>query len=374
MKPLSGIRVIDFTTLLPGPMATLILSEAGAEVIKIERPGGEDIRRSPPFIDDKSVMFSMLNRGKRSIEIDIKEKKNLEKIIRLIRTADVVVDQFRPGVMERIGLNYEKLKKINKKIVHCSITGYGQTGPKKLVAAHDINYMADSGLLSLAKDSDGSPAMPSAQIADIAGGSYPAVINILLALRNAEKTGKGAYLDISMTDNLFPFMWMALGIAYDNKNFPLGGDLHLTGASPRYGIYKTLDSGYIALGALEEKFWQRFCEIIKLDKKLVDDSINTNRTKQEIIKIISSKTTSYWKKLLAKEINICCSVVNSVEEALKDPQIIDRELVSASINISGKNVKVMPTPLAPIWRPKSLIEDAPKLGEANSALLEKKNV
>ena len=182
MQPLSGIRVIDFTTLLPGPMATLILSEAGAEVIKIERPGGEDIRRSPPFIDDKSVMFSMLNRGKRSIEIDIKEKKNLEKIIRLIRTADVVVDQFRPGVMERIGLNYEKLKKINKKIVHCSITGYGQTGPKKLVAAHDINYMADSGLLSLAKDSDGSPAMPSAQIADIAGGSYPAVINILLAL------------------------------------------------------------------------------------------------------------------------------------------------------------------------------------------------
>ena len=374
MKPLSGIRVIDFTTLLPGPMATLILSEAGAEVIKIERPGGEDIRRSPPFIDDKSVMFSMLNRGKRSIEIDIKEKKNLEKIIRLIRTADVVVDQFRPGVMERIGLNYEKLKKINKKIVHCSITGYGQTGPKKLVAAHDINYMADSGLLSLAKDSDGSPAMPSAQIADIAGGSYPAVINILLALRNAEKTGEGSYLDISMTDNLFPFMWMALGIAYDNKNFPLGGDLHLTGASPRYGIYKTLDSGYIALGALEEKFWQRFCEIIKLDKKLVDDAINTNTTKQEIIKIISSKTTSYWKKLLAKEINICCSVVNSVEEALKDPQIIDRELVSASINISGKNVKVMPTPLAPIWRPKSLIEDAPKLGEANSALLEKKNV
>ena len=227
MKPLSGIRVIDFTTLLPGPMATLILSEAGAEVIKIERPGGEDIRRSPPFIDDKSVMFSMLNRGKRSIEIDIKEKKNLEKIIRLIRTADVVVDQFRPGVMERIGLNYEKLKKINKKIVHCSITGYGQTGPKKLVAAHDINYMADSGLLSLAKDSDGSPAMPSAQIADIAGGSYPAVINILLALRNAEKTGKGSYLDISMTDNLFPFMWMALGIAYDNKNFPLA-QRHLT--------------------------------------------------------------------------------------------------------------------------------------------------
>ena len=215
MKPLSGIRVIDFTTLLPGPLATLILSEAGAEVIKIERPGGEDIRRSPPFINNESVMFAMLNRGKRSIEIDIKNKSGLEKIIRLIKSSDIVVDQFRPGVMERIGLGYEKLKILKKSIIHCSISGYGQTGPKKYIAAHDINYMADSGLLSLAKDSNGAPAMPAAQIADIAGGSYPAVINILLALRHAEKTGIGNFLDISMTDNLFPFMWMALGVAHD---------------------------------------------------------------------------------------------------------------------------------------------------------------
>ena len=178
-------------------------------------------------------------------------------------------------------MGYEKLKSLKKSIIHCSISGYGQTGPKKYIAAHDINYMADSGLLSLAKDSNGAPAMPAAQIADIAGGSYPAVINILLALRHAEKTGIGNYLDIAMTDNLFPFMWMALGVAHDKKNFPKGGDLHLTGASPRYGIYKTLDSGYIALGALEEKFWQRFCEVIKLDKNFIDDTINPNRTKQK---------------------------------------------------------------------------------------------
>ena len=370
MKPLKGVRVVDFTTLLPGPLATLILAEAGAEVYKIERPGGEDTRRSPPFIDNQSVMFAMLNRGKRSIEIDIKEKIGLDRIINLIKKSDVVVDQFRPGVMERIGLGYNELKKIKHNIVHCSITGYGQTGPKKYVAAHDINYMADSGLLSLARNSDGAPAMPAAQIADIAGGSYPAVINILLALRNAEKTGNGSYLDISMTDNLFPFMWIALGIAYDNKNYPRGGDLRLTGASPRYGIYRTLDSGFLALGALEEKFWRRFCEVIKLNENFVDDSKNPEKTKQEVMKKVKAKNTSYWKTLLANETDICCSVVNSVEEALQDAQVVERQLVAASVNISEKNIKVMPTPLAPIWRPKTLLAGAPVLGEANSMLVE----
>ena len=368
MKPLSGIRVVDFTTLLPGPLATLILSEAGAEVIKIERPGGEDIRRSPPFINNESVMFAMLNRGKRSIEIDIKNKSGLEKIIRLIKSSDIVVDQFRPGVMERIGLGYEKLKILKKSIIHCSISGYGQTGPKKYIAAHDINYMADSGLLSLARDSNGAPAMPAAQIADIAGGSYPAVINILLALRHAEKTGIGSFLDISMTDNLFPFMWMALGVAHDKKSFPKGGDLHLTGASPRYGIYQTSDFGFLALGALEEKFWLRFCEVIELNTSFIDDRKDPEKTKSEVEKIVKAKNTEYWKNLLKNEINICCSIVNSVEDALKDSQVIERQLVAASVNLSGKNITVMPTPLAPIWRPKKLIDGAPVLGEANSML------
>ena len=368
MKPLSGIRVVDFTTLLPGPLATLILSEAGAEVIKIERPGGEDIRRSPPFINNESVMFAMLNRGKRSIEIDIKNKSGLEKIIRLIKSSDIVVDQFRPGVMERIGLGYEKLKSLKKSIIHCSISGYGQTGPKKYIAAHDINYMADSGLLSLAKDSNGAPAMPAAQIADIAGGSYPAVINILLALRHAEKTGIGNYLDIAMTDNLFPFMWMALGVAHDKKNFPKGGDLHLTGASPRYGIYQTADFGFLALGALEEKFWLRFCELVELNTSFIDDRKDPEKTRKEVTKIVKAKNTEYWKNLLKNEINICCSIVNSVEDALKDSQVIERQIVAASVNLSGKNITVMPTPLAPIWRPKKLIDGAPELGEANSML------
>ena len=200
MRPLDGIKVIDLSTLLPGPFATLILAEAGAEVIKIERIGGEDMRRSPPFIDGESVLFAILNRGKRSIELDIKSKNGFSAIVNLIKTADIVIDQFRPGVMERLGLDFESLIKIKPNIIHCSITGYGQNGPKKLVAAHDLNYMAESGLLSLAKEKDGSPAMPNTQIADIAGGSYPAVINILLALREVQKTGKGKFCLLYTSD------------------------------------------------------------------------------------------------------------------------------------------------------------------------------
>ena len=370
MKPLNGIKVIDLSTLLPGPLATLILAEAGAEVIKIERPGGEDMRRSPPFIDGESILFGVLNRGKRSIELDIKSKEGYKKIINIIKSADIVVDQFRPGVMERLSLDFKNLLKIKPNIIHCSITGYGQNGPKKLVAAHDLNYMAESGLLSLAIEKDGTPAMPNTQIADIAGGSYPAVINILLAIREVEKTGKGKFLDISMTDNLFPFMWMALGLTADNF-YAQGGDLQLTGGSPRYGIYETLDKGFIALGALEEKFWLRFCEVIKLPQKYINDKINPNASKEAIIKLVKEKNTKEWKIILAKENNICCSIVSSLKEAMSDTQIIERELLSASMPLGNRKILAMPTPLAPIWRPKNIIKAAPKLGEANTFYMEK---
>ena len=371
MKPLDGIRIIDLSTLLPGPFATLILAEAGAEVIKVERPGGEDMRKTPPLINGESVLFGLLNRGKRSVEIDIKSNSGYKELVNLIKSADVIVDQFRPGVMDRLKLDFNNLKKIKNNIIHCSITGYGQDGPKKYTAAHDINYMAESGLLSLAIEKDGSPAMPNTQIADIAGGSYPAVINILLALREVEKTGEGQFLDISMTDNLFPFMWMAIGLTSQNY-FSKGGDLQLTGASPRYGIYKTLDGGYIAVGALEEKFWQRFCKVIDLPLNFINDKKNQDLTKDAVTNIINKYPTNYWKEKLANEINICCSIVNSLEEAFKDQQVIERKLLTGKIKIGDKNITVMPTPLAPSWRMKDLMNSAPKLGEGNNIFCNKK--
>src|SRR5688500_15799560 len=247
MQPLEGIRVLDFSTLLPGPLATLILAEAGAEVIKIERPGrGDEMRSHTPRFGTDSVNFALLNRGKRSIAIDLKAPDAVATLRPLIESADVVVEQFRPGVMDRLGLGYESLREINPRLVYCAITGYGQHGPKADVAAHDLNYVAESGMLSLTKGADGAPVLPAALVADIAGGSYPAVVNILLALCARDRTGLGCKLDIAMADNLFTLMYWGIGNGLAAGEWPQpGGDL-VTGGSPRYNIYRTRDDRFLA--------------------------------------------------------------------------------------------------------------------------------
>jgi crotonobetainyl-CoA:carnitine CoA-transferase CaiB-like acyl-CoA transferase len=191
IRPLDGCLVLDFSTLLPGPIATLLLVEAGAEVIKIERrDGGDDMRHYDPKWGDDSVNFALLNRGKKSVALNLKDPKDLEKLYPLIRRADVLVEQFRPGVMSRLGLGYLEVSALNPKLIYCSITGYGQDGPKRATAGHDLNYLGDTGLLALSMGGAKNPVVPPALIGDIAGGSYPAVINILLALEARRKTGK----------------------------------------------------------------------------------------------------------------------------------------------------------------------------------------
>jgi alpha-methylacyl-CoA racemase len=235
MQPLKGIRVLDFSTLLPGPMATLLLAEAGAEVLKIERPGGgDDMRGYTPKFGKDSVNFSLLNRGKKSIALDLKSDGERARLEELLRDADVLVEQFRPGVMKRLGLDYETVARINPKVVYCSITGYGQTGPMADVAAHDLNYLAETGMLGLSRGADGAPVLPPALIADIGGGAYPAVMNILLALQNRIHTGSGCHLDISMADNLFPFTYWGLGNGWSAGQWPRPGKELVTGGTPRY--------------------------------------------------------------------------------------------------------------------------------------------
>jgi alpha-methylacyl-CoA racemase len=195
MQPLTGIKVVDFSALLPGPLASLILAEAGAEVVKVERPGGDDLRGYEPRFGPAGAGFALLNRGKRSIAIDLKANDARARLLPLLRSADVLIEQFRPGVMERLGLGHAALATLNPRLIYCSITGYGESGPKAQVAAHDLNYLAETGLLHLAAGADGAPVVPPALIADIAGGAYPAVLNILLALscsRCASATRAGA--------------------------------------------------------------------------------------------------------------------------------------------------------------------------------------
>jgi alpha-methylacyl-CoA racemase len=366
-KPLKGVRVVDFSTLLPGPMATLLLVEAGAEVIKIERPGtGEDMRQYPPMLTaDTGVNFALLNRGKRSLAADLKNINEINKIKELIEKSHVLVEQFRPGVMARLGLGYEDLKKINPALVYCSITGYGQTGPKASVAAHDLNYIAEAGLLGLGADATGAPVLPPALIADIAGGTYPAVISILMALREAEQTGEGAHLDIAMADNMFAFMYWALGEREVLGKDPAAGGELVTGGSPRYQIYRCADSRYMAAAPLEPKFWANFCRVIDLPEALRDDGTDPDATKAAITQIIAGRSSAEWESAF-DGVDACVAIVRTLSEAAADPHFQERGLFQGTMPVGDKTVTPLPVPIAPIYRDPDGGAVPPALGEMNS--------
>jgi crotonobetainyl-CoA:carnitine CoA-transferase CaiB-like acyl-CoA transferase len=343
--PLEGIAVLDFSTLLPGPLATFMLAEAGAEVIKVERPGGEDMRSFPPGLGAGSAAFAVLNGGKRSFVADLKTEEGRASLRPLIARADVIIEQFRPGVMERLGLGYAAAAAINPRIVYCSISGYGQDGPRSQEAGHDINYQARTGLLSLSPGSTGSPNVPAALVADIAGGSFPAVINILLALRQRDLTGEGCRLDIAMTDAMFTFAWLALSEGFATGRFPGSRENMLTGGSPRYALYATADDKFLAVGALEEKFWRAFCHGVGLAEPLRDDRADPAATRTAIMDIIRGKTAAQWAATL-EPLDCCATILSSLREAVSDPQFRDRAIFAAkAVDASGA---IIPTAAVPI--------------------------
>ena len=368
MQPLDGVRVLDFSTLLPGPMATLLLAEAGAEVIKIERPqSGEELRGYQPRFADTSVPFAMLNRGKRSIAIDLKATDAPAQLRPLLEAADVVVEQFRPGVMDRLGLGYATLSAINPRLVYCAITGYGQSGPRAAVAGHDLNYLADSGMLALSAGSDGAPVVPPALIADIAGGAYPAVINILLALQRRAITGEGCRLDVSMSDNLFPFLYWAIGNGLAAGQWPQpGGDL-VTGGSPRYQIYRTADDRFVAAAPLEQKFWENFCNAIGLAPEFRDDRRHPQATKAAVAALIRAYPSTEWRARFAGK-DVCSTIAATVEEALHDPHFAGRGLFDWGVTAGDARLPAAVVPVAPDFRATPGDAAAPPLGEANPTL------
>ncbi len=370
MPPLDGIRVLDFTTLLPGPLATLLLAEAGAEIIKIERPEiGDEMRLYRPRFGTDSVNFALLNRGKRSVAIDLKAPGAIASLRPLIDSADVIVEQFRPGVMERLGLGWEELSVINPRLVYCAITGYGQDGPKAQVAAHDLNYLADTGLLSLAAGADSAPVVPPALIADIGAGAYPAVINILLGLAQRSRTGKGCRVDVAMTDNLFTFEYWAIGNGLAAGEWPRPGGELVTGGSPRYNVYRTADGRYLAAAPLEDRFWSNFCDAIGLDPRFCDDAADPEASRSAVGEKIAARTSEEWRARFAGR-DVCCAVVASVEEALADPHFAARGLFAHRLNAGGRSIPALPLPIDPQLRGDETEKNYPALGEANAMLIE----
>lgn len=320
-KPLTGIKILDLTRLLPGPMCTLHLADMGADVLKIEETSvGDYARFIPPMQNKNSFFFNAVNRNKRSVAIDLTKEEGRNIFYKLSETANVVIESFRPGVVNKLGIDYETLKKINPKLIYCSITGYGQTGPYRDKAGHDINYCAYTGVL----DRKGEfPFIPNFQIADIVGGALNAAMGILAALVQQKMTGEGQYIDVSMMDGILAHSTTALA-QVDN-----GEQSFLTGTLPCYSIYETSDKKFMALGALEFKFWERFCMAVDRSDLVSNHMVNGTEAKKvfnEVATIFKSNTRQHWTDIF-KDIDCCLSPVLSLKESLNNEQVKARNMV-----------------------------------------------
>lgn len=358
--PLAGIKVVDFSTLLPGPLATLMLAEAGACVLKIERPGGDDMRHFPPAYGQSSAPFMALNGGKQTEMLDLKRTEDVERAFEVARAADILIEQFRPGVMERLGLGYAALRAINPRLIYCSITGFGQFGPRALHAGHDLNYQALSGVLSQSLRRGGEAPLPPPLLADIAGGAYPAVINILLALRQRDITGLGCHLDIGMTDGASSFAWFAEAEARVTGMGPHGGTSLLDGGSPRYQIYSTLDRWFLAVGALEDKFWAVFCQAIGLPAELVRADADAQAVIKSVAAIIAAQDAAHWRALL-EPLDCCCTTVRTLDEAIAERA----DIGPLTSDGEGTQMSLMHLPISPLFRAASeVVRTVPALRSA----------
>ena len=373
--PLRGVKIIDFTRLLPGPMATMLLADMGADVIKVEDPDSPDYVRSfEPMIDGISVFYYALNRNKRSLGINYLSDEGREVINALVREADVLIEQFRPGVMKKFGLDYDTLKAINPKLIYISITGYGQDSSLALAAGHDVNYLAIAGLLGITGTAEGGPVIPGFQAADVAGGSYMAMNAVTAALYQRERTGAGQYIDLSITDCMLPFM--ALPFAeYQAIGKRQGiGQFQLSGGQANYNIYKCGDGKYIALGSLEPKFWDKIC--LKLNhpewrERIINDAEGHKQIRQELQEIFQTKTRDEWCLFFADS-DACISPINELDEIADDPHLNERKLFT-SFQVGDKMIKTIAQPVR--FAGNTHIENwiAPQLGEDTVAILREMN-
>ena len=327
MNPLSGITVIDFTRLLPGPLATNLMGLMGARVIRVERPGKPDaVRHQPPMKGGTSRLFFNLNYKKEIRRIDYTSETGRAEVLDLIAGADLLVEQFRPGVMAGWGLDYASVKKRNQKLIYLSISGYGQDGPYRDRAGHDLNYLAHAGILSLMRDRNGRPVIPGIQIADISSGSYLGLAACTAALFQRERTGRGCHIDLSMLDGLMPLLSLPLTQSWGGME-PEEINL-LSGALVNYKVYRCSDDEWVALGALEMKFWNRFCRAVKREDWQRDHQLELSVQVfpvAEIEALFRSRSREEWCRWAADK-DICLSPVNRISEIEDDPQIAHRGL------------------------------------------------
>ncbi len=368
MSALEGIRVLDLTRLLPGPLATLVLADLGATVDKVEDAGmGDYFRMSPPIVGPMGAGFQGLNRGKRSLILDLKKPEGVEALQRLACEYDVLFEQFRPGVMDRLGLSHQSLLELNPKLIVCALTGYGQDGPLRDRAGHDLNYLARSGLLGLGGPTTGAPQIPPFQLADVSGGLW-SVIAILAALQERQHTGRGKIIDIAMVDSVIPFATVQLAKLFGGE-MPERGNEVLTGGSGIYGTYETKDGEAIAIGALEPKFSSKFLKGagIDADASVVFPGPHQEAFKARVTEVFKSRTRAEWEAF-ADEHDCCLEPVLRPDEIKDDPHLKARGLFF-EVDTPAGPVGQYRTPVTPRMAEGESPRPAPAQGEHGEAIL-----
>lgn len=372
-----GLRVLDLTRLLPGPLGTMLMADMGAEVIKIENPNSPDyVRMFPPYQNGESLNYIAYNRSKKSVVLDYTTSEGRETLLKLAETADVLVEQFRPGHMDRLGLGYAAVHERNLRLVYVSVTGYGQTGPYAHLAGHDLNYLGISGVLGLTGEPDQAPVVPGVQLADIAGGSYGCVMATLAAIYARQQTGEGQHVDVSMTDCVMPLLSVAYALHGGGQD-PVRGTMPLSGGQPNYGVYRCADEAdekprYVALGTLEPKFWQKFCTVVDrpdwLKFMLPQSDMQLTDYKAAIQELIQERTLTEWVKL-GTENDLLITPIHTLDDLATDPHLLARQMISTQkhpvagpVTSVGIPLKFSATPAQPAW-------PAPQLGEDTDAIL-----
>ena len=370
--PLAGMKILDLSRLLPGPYCSLILGDLGADILKIEDPkDGDYMRWWGPRVRQQGGAFLMVNRNKRSVKLNLKTDRGKDIFLRLVSQHDVVLEGFRPGVMDRLGLGYSTLKKKNPGLIYCAITGYGYTGPYRDRAGHDLNYLSLSGVLGTIGPKGGPPVIPGVQISDIGGGAMLAALGILAAYISRQETGKGQFIDISMLDGSFAWLPVPASETLADGEDPRPGDSSLTGRYACYNIYETKDGRHMGLGALESQFWETFCRLVNRED-LVGYQFAEGEKQVDLIaevsEIFSERTRQEWVELL-KDADCCCEPVNSVSEAFLDPQLQARDMILQTDHPSGGQLKQIGIPVKFSETPGAIRLAPPNFGEHTQEVL-----
>ena len=342
-KPLDSLKILDFTHLLPGPYGTMILADLGADIIKVENSENPDfLRLTPPLVDDMSAVYAHVNRGKKSLSLNLKKPEAREIVCRLVAEYDIVIEQFRPGTMDRLCIGYDTLREINPSLIYCALTGYGQNGTYSGRAGHDINYLALSGIESFSGRADSGPSLSGIQIADIAAGSKNLVIGVLAASIRRMKTGAGDYIDVSMTDGVFAMsVFTASGyLAGQSEPRPQGEILN---GGCLYDFYAAADGRYLSVGPLEQKFFIEFCDHIGCPE-IADTGILNWNNKERIAGIIASRPLAYWCERF-QEGDACTEPVYSLGEAISKPPLSERDMVVPVATMKGDTIMQIGNPI-----------------------------